>query len=239
MSKYIPAELTEDTHLTASAVLIAKEYFNLDFDLTVYWAEAEQYTARGSCVWNVTKQGRKITSKTPSHIQLNKNKDWTLEQIESTLKHEVCHWACFVRKKPYKDGSRFFESELLRIGASSSQRGYGQESIEYQKLVASGQLTRLGDKSFTYEKDLSLDANNHFIVRYKGMRIGTISKHTRGKFKWQNTEPSSKYFGYTYITRKDCAEDMQEEFEKAKKKVMEEMKHAYKHIRAEYEKAHN
>lgn len=41
--------------------------------------------------------------------------------IEDTLLHEVCHNVLYAFELPYSDGSKEFESELRRIGASSTE----------------------------------------------------------------------------------------------------------------------
>lgn len=223
MAKAFSVILEECPHLTASAVKLAKQWFNMDFDLKVYWAEGKGYKARGSCVFQrvYDKQGN-ILDRKPLYLQLNSKRDWTMEQIESTLKHELCHWACIIRRKPFKDGSKFFESELLRIGANSSGRDYGEDSVEYQKKVVSGEISRLGSKYFKYEEVVNYTGEGReYRVRHKGLPIGHVIKLPRGKFCWINNEPNSKWYRTGYVTRKDCVEDMQEEMEKAIKNALD------------------
>jgi SprT-like family. len=61
-------------------------------------------------------------SKLPIKIVISKevNEHYKPTSTLDTLLHEITHWACFVRNKPYSDGDDFFESELKRIGASST-----------------------------------------------------------------------------------------------------------------------
>jgi len=223
VAKAFPILLEECPRLTASAVQLAKQWFDMEFDLKVYWAEGEDYQARGSCVsQRIYDKKGKILGRKPLYLQLNRKKEWTMEKIESTLKHELCHWACMIRKKPFKDGSKFFESELLRIGAGSSGRDYGEDSVEYQKKVVSGEISRLGSKHFKYEEVVNQTGEGReYRVRHKGLPIGYMIKLPRGKFCWVNNEPTSKWYRTGYVTRKDCVEDMQEEMEKAIKNALD------------------
>jgi SprT-like protein len=42
------------------------------------------------------------------------------EAVLDTLLHEITHWSCFERGEKHSDGDNFFESELRRVGASST-----------------------------------------------------------------------------------------------------------------------
>ncbi|EPC8411117.1 sprT domain-containing protein [Bacillus cereus] len=55
-------------------------------------------------------------------IEMSKNyiEHQTWENVISTLKHELIHYALYELGKPYRDGEELFESELAKHGSHSS-----------------------------------------------------------------------------------------------------------------------
>lgn len=58
----------------------------------------------------------------PVGIEINKKFliGGKITDIQDVLKHECVHYALFAKGKPYRDGERYFENELARLGVSSS-----------------------------------------------------------------------------------------------------------------------
>lgn len=57
----------------------------------------------------------------PHSIELSKGVLEDEYVLSDTLLHELCHWYCHARNKRFKDGSKDFEKELKRVGATSTR----------------------------------------------------------------------------------------------------------------------
>lgn len=53
-------------------------------------------------------------------IELQPMTEYTLETFIGVLKHELCHWYCYINNKPYNDGDEYFENHIKRINAPST-----------------------------------------------------------------------------------------------------------------------
>lgn len=97
----------------------AKTYWGLDFNIEISIND-RLTSSRGRYRRSINR----LTGKTTKQwIEMSGHmlKYEAEENIIKTLKHEVCHWACFNLGKPHKDGDRFFESELIRIGSHATR----------------------------------------------------------------------------------------------------------------------
>lgn len=59
---------------------------------------------------------------TPIKIEISKKflNGGNLDDIKSVLKHECIHYALYVNRKPFLDGDPYFENELLKYNACST-----------------------------------------------------------------------------------------------------------------------
>lgn len=106
--------------ITQKAKFYAKELWGLNFDIPIV-LNGRYKSVMGSLHY---KDGK---DKIPEKIMLaeflfdGKHNELT---IDDTLLHELCHWYCSVTGKESRDNSRDFETELYRIGASSTGTAY-------------------------------------------------------------------------------------------------------------------
>jgi len=102
------------------AQFYAKELWDLDFDLPIV-LNGRYKSVMGSVHYK-DREG-----KIPEKLVLaeflfdGKHNELTLDD---TLLHELCHWYCSVSGKESRDNSRDFETELYKIGASSTGTAY-------------------------------------------------------------------------------------------------------------------
>lgn len=168
-----------------------------------------------------------ITSRTPLEIKLNMFKG-NQEEIIGTLKHELCHWYCFVTNKDFSDGDKDFEETLLSVGAPSTY-GRGKEfSKLYQEGVINGTVNSVGFKGmeFTQVDDRVYDVvckgtilddkvytrnyEKGYELKYENTVLGYIFKvgagHWVGISTKGNTIPSKESGYYAMRARKIVAE---------------------------------
>jgi SprT-like protein len=89
------------------AKFYTKELWNMDFDLPIIINNR----LRSTFAWF-----------TGRSIEFNKNFETLSEHmIDDILLHELCHWYCKKIGKNNADKTLYFENELIRIGASSSE----------------------------------------------------------------------------------------------------------------------
>lgn len=103
-----------------AAVFFAKRYWGLDFDMEVYINP--RTSRRLGCV-----KSRKNFNGTYTPIQFELSKklvqQYDKKGVFDVLKHELCHWALITMNySGFRDGDHEFESELRRIGASSTRK---------------------------------------------------------------------------------------------------------------------
>ena len=151
------------------------------------------------------------------------------EEILDTLKHELCHWYCFVSGLNFKDGDKDFESILNSVGACSTySRGKDKDKL-YQQAIMTNQITRNGYKGTKFDKlDNPLtsfelmsngtrfdrryykrDLSSGFDTTYNGEYIGSIFKVDNGS--WVAIDSNGKLYPsdtevYAYRTRKHVSE---------------------------------
>lgn len=126
-----------EAYLNRLAKDLCKEHWGLDLTIPVKInGRLRKLFARftGALIYQNGKETRKPKSIDISSFASKHFKD---EAIVDVLKHELCHYACFVNNKPFKDGDVYFEMELKRVGACSNttskeekiNRGYVYRSM--------------------------------------------------------------------------------------------------------------
>lgn len=136
---------------TNTAKRYAKEYWDITLDIPISWEHHPKSSSYGQFYYLYKKnKAGKIIDKIPLRIVMNiyKLTEFTDELLLDVLKHELTHWACLKRKRPFSDGSKYFEKELLRIGASSTgfdmlKNDYKEKSLEYQKDIIENKKTKI------------------------------------------------------------------------------------------------
>ncbi|SEB46467.1 SprT-like domain-containing protein [Paenibacillus sp. GP183] len=103
--------------LTNLARDIAMKYWGLDFNIPVIINPRLKRSTYGRFIYN---------KKTPLRIEISgySIRNLYITEIIDLMKHEVCHYACFIMQKQLSDGSRFFEGELKRINSTSAGLSY-------------------------------------------------------------------------------------------------------------------
>lgn len=112
---------------------IAKEYFNMTFDLPVIYCNTGRNVAQFSW-YNVRDKKGNVVRTIPDNIEISINHEFVGDQLYQTLKHEVCHWACMMRGMKFRDGEKEFEDELIRIDAPSAVAKERRINIKRRKL---------------------------------------------------------------------------------------------------------
>lgn len=153
----------------------------------------------------------------------------TNSEIVDTLKHELCHWYCFVSGLNFKDGDKDFEATLNSVGACSTySRGSDKDKL-YQQAVMNNEITRNGYKGTKFNKVTNplvafevmvagtrfdrryykRDLSSGFDTIYNGEYIGSIFKVDNGS--WVAIDSNGKLYPsdtevYAYRTRKRVSE---------------------------------
>lgn len=95
-----------------------------------------------------------------------------------TLKHELCHWYCYVTGRDFRDGDADFEGTLRQFGVCSSEFGDAslERSIFYQDMITGGVLkgNRIEGVKYTKVEDERYDSA--YDVVWHGEIIGRIGK---------------------------------------------------------------
>lgn len=122
-------------NLNEIAKSLYKRYWGLDLDIPILInPRMHKWSARYMKEY-VYSDGKRIGIKGKS-IELSKFlvDNYSDDGIIDSLKHELCHHACLSQNKPYKDGSKYFESELKRIDACSHK--HTSEELKVRGHVA-------------------------------------------------------------------------------------------------------
>lgn len=192
---------------------IALKYFDREFDLPVYISDEMPKSRYGQYSSRKIRKGGKIVGHTGVSIAINKSYNFNYEELYDTLKHEVCHWACQMSGKAYKDGSINFESELYRIGASSTRMNSKEASTAYQEKVISGAVNRLGDTAFKFKEVPYGNFHSNYEVTYKGVKLGYIGKWNYGKYKWSPVSENADHGNLCWTTRKHAVKQLLRDYE--------------------------
>ncbi len=114
-----------------------KQYWGLDLDIPIIInPRMYRWTARYNYNYIRNFDG-KVIDRVGRNIEFS---EFVIENYHTLglldlLKHELCHHACVKLNKPFRDGSKFFESELKRIDACS-------HDDSWEKLIERGYVPR-------------------------------------------------------------------------------------------------
>ncbi len=98
---------------------IAEQFWGLNFDIPVEISKRMSSTmGQFTHIPSSKTSPSKAVKLTFSYDLLVNYKEDT---IESVIAHEVCHWALFTLNQPNKDKHPYFESELKRVGGSTTR----------------------------------------------------------------------------------------------------------------------
>jgi len=82
-----------------------------------------------------TTLGSFIHSKKNGAIRLEFSKKFfqngEIVDIYDTMRHECIHYALYVKEKPFRDGDRYFEDELIKYNTTST----GMTDVRYERNV--------------------------------------------------------------------------------------------------------
>lgn len=135
------------------------------------------------------------------------------EELIDTLLHELCHWYCFTNGLEYKDGSKDFEDELRRVGATST--GVSSRSgseVYYRYKVLKEPLSSI----FNIKKiEEYIGEDGEKVIRYSATipngkthtDIYSINKFGRKMFRNEELAAEGKY----YTSRKALLFSLMEE----------------------------
>ncbi|WAX16640.1 hypothetical protein LC76P1_00203 [Lysinibacillus phage LC76P1] len=202
---------------------IARIYFGREFNLPVKFINDEKVNMWACYTYYSSKKNGKIVYKAHS-ITVNFKREYSREELIGMLKHEVCHWACQMSGKAFRDGSKNFESELYRIGAPSTHVGNDMDkSKEIQEAIINGELSVLGRAGFEYDRiwdGLRPRFKLAYRVKYQGVYIGEVHKCKYGKYIWIPVI-SEKDLTSTlaWNTRKGAVEELLKRYEKGNGKI--------------------
>lgn len=154
------------------AKFYAKELWELDFDLPIFINN--RYKNRMGCTnYKRGKENQEI----PINIMLarylfdGKYKELT---IDDTLIHELCHWYCSINGKNSNDGSKDFEEELHKIGASTSGTSFMVGTVYLGKCEKCGKIVIEKDRKSILEKYLHTNRFTticcHSQITYNGTK---------------------------------------------------------------------
>lgn len=167
------------------------------------------------------------SNRKPVEIKLNMFRA-NQEEIIGTLKHELCHWYCFVTNKNFSDGDKDFEEALLSVGAPSTHGRSKEFSKLYQEGIVNGTVNRVGFKGMKFTqvddrvygvvcKDTKLDHDKYtrhyekgYELKYENTVLGYIFKvgasHWVGISTKGFTIPSRECDYHSRVSRKSVAE---------------------------------
>lgn len=193
---------------TNTAKRYAREYWDMTLDIPIKWVHRPKSSRYGSFYYLKKKNSvGKIVGKIPHSIVMNISKvnEFTDELLLDVLKHELAHWACLKRKRPFTDGSEYFEKELLRIGAPSTGfnmlRGeYKEKSTKYQKDLIDTKFKRRTnvkavDGAISQLAMQTIYKNGQMVAQFQN---GSWQTHEKSKLP-MNFEEDSKWFFQFYF----------------------------------------
>ncbi len=143
------------------------------------------------------------------------------EQLLAILKHELCHWACQRLGKPHSDGAKFFESELVRIGATSTGADIFADKWKERALAKQKEALAVEVPAFQFE-EVNYRGKKYerkYKVTYKGVHIGYIGKWGWGRHNWNPISDHYEYKRLSWTQRNHAAQDLLEKYEAANGKI--------------------
>lgn len=107
--------------------LIALKYWGMDLDIPIKINNRLTRTYGRYIYRYIRNKKGKVVGYEPDRIEVSGESfnNFTRLSMLDLLKHELCHWACMSMGKSSSDGTVFFESELRRIGSTST----GQDMV--------------------------------------------------------------------------------------------------------------
>lgn len=200
---------------------LAKKYWNMDFNLPVFLTDEIKNSLYGAYAYKyIRNRVGKVTGYSPDYIMINSKKVFSDDQLIDLLKHELCHWACQQSGKPFLDGSKHFESELYRIGATSTRTNFDKEvSTAYQTRVIEGKETIQGNTEFSYKSIHTSDYKSEYFVYYKGVNLGTLGNYGYGKYRWNPSSPFKEFGSMCWTARKYGAKALLKAYEEHNGKI--------------------
>ncbi|UKL30053.1 hypothetical protein [Bacillus phage PK2] len=212
-----------NTQLKAMAQKYAKEFWGMELNFPVYFAKLKGKRYGEYAYYYKRNRKRKVVGHTPKHIAISNShgfeKPENRKQLESVLKHELCHWYCQQTGKSFSDGSKDFEAELLKRGAMSTHLDLFDEenfkvSAQRQKETIEGKRNLMGSKAFDYvEEPLTEDEKKQnyerkYKVYYNGVFIGKVKKWSWGKYLWNPESEFKEYGRLSWTARKGAGEEL-------------------------------
>ena len=152
----------------------------------------------------------------------------THEEPIQTIKHELCHWYCYVSHLDFRDGDLDFEREIKKVGTISTRINDNdmEKSEFFQSLREQGELNKKGFVAMKFKK-VDSETIYDIIQNYKtdkataSARLKEITKPYeviyRGKVigyvfwfrgSWSNIRESDIQDKYAYDTRKDATYEL-------------------------------
>ncbi|ATH59640.1 hypothetical protein BJG89_04795 [Staphylococcus nepalensis] len=106
------------------AQLFVKEYWNREFNIRIELVNRDWKRKLASYHFNL-KTGDKF-------IRMSKivNKNYSKDDVLNSLLHELVHWVLHSSGKPFKDDSKEFVAECIRVGAPFSKTKVAQNALK-------------------------------------------------------------------------------------------------------------
>jgi predicted SprT family Zn-dependent metalloprotease len=212
-----------NTELKALANKFAKEFWGMEVNFPVYFTKLKGKRYGEYAYYYKRNKKRKVIGWTPKHIAISNthsfDKPENRKQLESVLKHELCHWYCQQTGKSFSDGSKDFEAELLKRGAMSTHLNLFNEdnwevSRRRQQETIEGRRNLMGSKDFEYveepltEEEKKASYERKYKVYYNGVFIGKVKKWNWGKYRWNPESDHKEYKRMSWTARKNAVEDL-------------------------------
>jgi predicted SprT family Zn-dependent metalloprotease len=200
----------------------AQEFWGRTVNIPVRFGKLKGKTYGHYSYYYKRKNG-KVTGYRPHEIVISNQhgfeKKENRKQLESVLKHELCHWYCQTSGKSFSDGAKDFEAELLKVGAMSTHLNLFKDenwevSKQRQQETVEGKRTLMGSKDFSYiEEGLTEDERKAgyekiYLVYYNGKLIGRVKKWSWGKYRWNPESKFKQYNRLSWTARKNAVEDL-------------------------------
>ena len=198
-----------------------KSTWGQELDIPVEFNNRKR-TKSGSFIAIVNSKEELLERKGQTKIELVTKKLQSHEDAIDVLKHELCHWYCYINHLDFKDGDKDFENELSRVGATSTKFGYldKDKSNFIQGMTKNDKLNRNGFSDAKYKAITSQDmfdiikhyrpyliksytrafaVKKAYEVYYKGQKLCYVF-HFHGH--WITIVENGKQDEYQYKTRK-------------------------------------
>jgi hypothetical protein len=175
---------------TNLAKRLAKEYWGITLNIPIKWEEKKSNRNYATFHYKYIRdqRTRKVIGHEPLYIIFNTKtvSTFTDEQLIDILKHELTHWAGCVMKKPFSDGTVWFEKELLRIGATST--GFNQNDPQLQEKTVAYQQSVINPDVVTGQAE--------DVYPYR-IYINGMEKHNWNGANWED----KKSWYHTYLMK--------------------------------------